>query len=163
MRNMTLKLQPTTFHSFNDKKSNVSNINSTTFFVATKKATYFYWEIWTLRRSIFKDFRSPKPILMGGTYPLLHIWKLPPPPGLKYADLCAIFRGGSRNFPTEGLELPTGGLKWLKMVFPCAILPNFFRREPKISSDGGLDASDGGAVAPLALPWRHPWQYCRQS
>ena len=23
-------------------------------------------------------------------------------------------------------------------------------------SDGGLASSDGGAVAPLALPWRHP-------
>ena len=62
-------------------------------------------------------------------------------------------RGGARNFPTEGLELPTGGLKWLKMVFPCAILPNFLRREPKISSDGG---GGGGAVAPPSPPLAPP-------
>ena len=55
-------------------------------------------------------------------------------------------RGGARNLPTEGLELPTGGLKWLKMQFSYVILKNLLRQEPNISSDGGggLDVSDGG-------------------
>ena len=46
-------------------------------------------------------------------------------------------RGGARNFPTEGLELPIGGLKRQKMVFLCAILLKFLRREPKFPPTGG--------------------------
>ena len=54
-------------------------------------------------------------------------------------------RDGARNFPTEGLELPTGGgLKWLKNGVVVRYFAKFLRREPKISSDGGLDSSDGG-------------------
>ena len=44
------------------------------------------------------------------------------------------FRGGARNFPTEGLELPTGGgAKKIKKWCFCAlrILLKFLRREPK--------------------------------
>ena len=57
------------------------------------------------------------------------------------------FRGGARNFPTEGLEPPTRGAKMAKK---CSFCTSFW----KISSDkslkfppsgggGGLDASAG--------------------
>ena len=63
-------------------------------------------------------------------------------------------RGGARNFATEGLELPTEGLKKLKNGVSMRYFAKVPATRTKISSDGGLDASDGGAVAPLALPWR---------
>ena len=52
------------------------------------------------------------------------------------------FRGGARNLPTEGLELRTGG-----GAKNAVFLPYFAKFPPtrtKISSDGGLDASNGG-------------------
>ena len=74
------------------------------------------------------------------------------------------FRGGARNFATEGPELPTGGGakmtgKW-EIVVSCFILPNFLRREPDIFSDGGLDASDGG-LYPLSPPMAPPLYHFR--
>ena len=66
-------------------------------------------------------------------------------------------RDGARNSPTEGLELPTGVLKWLKNVVSVHyFLPNFLRREPKSSSDGGLDASDGEGCSPPSPPLAPP-------
>ena len=61
-------------------------------------------------------------------------------------------RGSARNFPTERLELPIRGLKWLKY----AVFVHHFAKLPpartKISSDRGLDASDKGAVTPSGPP-----------
>ena len=56
-----------------------------------------------------------------------------------------MFRGGGRNLPTEGLELPTGRLKWLKNTvfmhdfakFPPAGTQNFLRRAARCFRQGG--------------------------
>ena len=54
-------------------------------------------------------------------------------------------RGVTRNFPTEGLELPTGGLKWLKNGVFVRYFAKFPSDEkPKFPPAGGLHASDGG-------------------
>ena len=51
------------------------------------------------------------------------------------------FRGGARNFPTEGLELPTGGLKRRKNGVSVSYFTKFVPTRTKTSPDGGLDAS----------------------
>ena len=55
-------------------------------------------------------------------------------------------RGGARNFPTEGLELPTGGAKKTEKWCFRGYFAKFAPTRTKISSDGGLGASDGGGV-----------------
>ena len=71
----------------------------------------------------------------------------------------ACTRGGTRKLPTEELELPTRGLKWLKhAVFVHHVAKNFLRKEPEISSDRGPRCLRQGGCSPsLALPWRHHW------
>ena len=61
----------------------------------------------------------------------------------KLLTLWLIFsgRGGARNLPTEGLELPTGGLKRLKN----GVSVRYFARVPPTRTKV---SSDGGAVAP---------------
>ena len=55
-------------------------------------------------------------------------------------------RGGARNFPIEEVELPTGRLKRLKNGFSLRYFAKVPPTRTKISSDGGLDASDGGGL-----------------
>ena len=54
------------------------------------------------------------------------------------------FRGVARNFATEWLELPTGGFKMTEQLFFVRYFAKFHPMRSQISSDGGLDASDGG-------------------
>ena len=64
----------------------------------------------------------------------------PPPPSNEF-----MARGGTRNFPTEGLELQTGGLKLLKNGVSVGYFAKFPPNENlKFPPTGGLDASDGG-------------------
>ena len=51
-----------------------------------------------------------------------------------------VARGGTRNFPTEGLELPAGGLKWLKN----GVFVHYFAENPRFPLTRGLGASDWG-------------------
>ena len=52
-------------------------------------------------------------------------------------------RGGARNFPTEGLELPTGELEGLKYGVSVRYLAKVLQTRAKSSSSVGLDVSDG--------------------
>ena len=61
-------------------------------------------------------------------------------------------KGGTRNFPTEGVELPTGCQKGLKIGVVLRHFAKFLLKRTQISSDWGLDASDGGGCSPLAPP-----------
>ena len=76
------------------------------------------------------------------------------------SDVEMAHRGDARNFPTEGLELPTGGgakmnEKWCFPAIFCQISPDENPEFP-LTGGGGLDASDGGGCSPLVLSWRHP-------
>ena len=68
-------------------------------------------------------------------------------------------RGGARNFPTGGLELPTGGAKmtekWSFRATFCKISSDETSKFPP-TGGGGLDASDRGAVAPSSPPLALP-------
>ena len=54
-------------------------------------------------------------------------------------------RGGARNLPTEGLDLPTGGAE---MALKCGFRTSFCQisseKKPKIPPIGGLDAPNRG-------------------
>ena len=54
-------------------------------------------------------------------------------------------RGGARNLPTEGLELPTGGRA--KRTEKCSFRMSFYQifsdENPKFRPTEGLDAFDG--------------------
>ena len=46
--------------------------------------------------------------------------------------------------------------RWLKYGFLGTINGKNFRKNHFLPSKGGLACSDGGDIAPIALPWRHP-------
>ena len=55
------------------------------------------------------------------------------------------YRGGARNFPTEGLTPPTRGLKY---GFQGTINAKNLQKNRLSPSDGGLTCSNGGTIAP---------------
>ena len=65
------------------------------------------------------------------------------------------WQGWRQKFSDRGAGASDRGLKRLKN----GVSVRYFAKVPptrtKISSDGGLDPSDGEGCSPLALPWRH--------
>ena len=61
------------------------------------------------------------------------------PKAIRYSVTGA--RGGTRNFPTGGLTLPTRGLKY---GFQGTVNAKILRKNRFSPSDGGLAYSDGG-------------------
>ena len=67
-----------------------------------------------------------------------------------------IYPGVAPEIFRRGADSSDEGLKY---IFEGTISAKNLRKNRFSSSDWGPACSDGGAIAPLALPWRHPWIY----